>query len=78
MTQKEEVLQHLIEKGSITDLEAYGNYAIRRLAAHICILRREGHKITTINTEAVNRFGKKTRFATYKLRETAGNEPGIV
>lgn len=67
MTQKEEVLTHLQEKGSITDLEAYGKYAIRRLAAHICILRREGHRITTIDTEGVNRFGKKTRYATYRL-----------
>ena len=67
MTQKEEVLEHLKEHGSITDLEAYGKYAIRRLAAHICILRREGYNISTIDTEGKNRFGKKTRFATYIL-----------
>ena len=67
MTQKEEVLTHLKEHGSITDLEAYKKYAIRRLAALVCILRREGHRITTKDTEKKNRFGKKTRFATYIL-----------
>ncbi len=69
MTQKEEVLKHLNEKGSITDLEAYRYYAIRRLAAQICVLRRAGYRIRTEDTEEKNRFGRTVHFATYILEK---------
>lgn len=67
MTQKQTILEHLKQHGSITDLEAYRKYAIRRLGARIYDLRDEGYKITTEDTVKKNRFGKKTRFATYIL-----------
>lgn len=69
MTQKETILYHLQIHGSITDLEAYNNYAIRRLGARIWDLRNEGHKIKSENTKAKNRFGKITSFATYYLED---------
>lgn len=69
MTQKETVLKHLQEHGSITDLTAYRLYAIRRLGARIWDLRDEGYKIKTENTIEKNRFGKKTMFATYTLEQ---------
>ena len=69
MTQKEEILNHLKEHGSITDLVAYRKYAIRRLGARIWDLRHDGHKITSQDTVKKNRFGKKTRFTTYIYEE---------
>ena len=72
MTQKEQILKHLQIHGRITDLEAYRDYAIRRPAARICDLRKEGHKIRTENTKDVNRFGQPTMFATYILEEAKG------
>ena len=71
MTQKEKVLDHLQRHGKITDLEAYRDYAIRRLGARIWDLRDAGIKIRTENTKAKNRFGQITTFATYILEEEA-------
>jgi len=67
MTQKELVLKHLQKYGKITDLEAYRNYAIRRLGARIWDLRNDGYAIKTENTHQKNRFGQMTVFATYIL-----------
>ena len=67
MTQKEKILEHLQKHGQITDLEAYRDYAIRRLGARIWDLRADGYKIRTENTKAKNRFGQQTMFATYIL-----------
>lgn len=71
MTQKETILFHLQQHGSITDLEAYRDYAIRRLGARIWDLRKEGHKIVSKNTKAKNRFDEETHFATYYLEDQA-------
>ena len=69
MTQKEQILEHLKEHGTITDLEAYKKYAIRRLGARIWDLRSEGYRITSKSTKKKNRFGQMTTFATYCLEE---------
>ena len=69
MTQKETVLEHLKKHGTITDLEAYRDYAIRRLGARIWDLRDEGYKIISKDTRELNRFGKMVRFSTYILVE---------
>lgn len=69
MTQKEKILNHLQIHGSITDLDAYTLYAVRRLGARIWDLRSDGHAIVTQNTKAKNRFGEETHFATYVLKQ---------
>ncbi len=68
-TQKQMILEHLKKYHSITDLEAYREYAIRRTGARIWDLRAEGYSIRTEMTTKVNRFGKKTTFATYILED---------
>jgi hypothetical protein len=65
MTQKEKILQHLEKHGSITDLDAYRLYAVRRLGARIWDLRADGFKIRSQNTKGKNRFGQFTHFTTY-------------
>lgn len=65
MTQKEKILQHLEKHGSITDLDAYRLYAIRRLGARIYDLRADGFKIRSQDTKGKNRFGQFTHFTTY-------------
>ena len=67
MTQKEQILYHLQIHGKITDLEAYRDYAIRRPAARICDLRKDGHKIRTERVKAKNRYEQMTIFAMYVL-----------
>jgi len=67
MTQKEKILEHLKKHGSITDLDAYRMYAIRRLGARIWDLRSEGFVITSKQTKGKNRFGQTTHFTTYTM-----------
>src|SRR5579883_1456594 len=48
MTQKEQVLKHLEDYGSISPLEARHVYGIERLASRVDELRQEGHPIQTV------------------------------
>ena len=45
MCQRDLVLRHLRERGSITPLEAYAEYGIMRLGARIWELRQRGYRI---------------------------------
>ena len=45
MTQKERILRHFNDKGSITALEAMKEYGIMRLTSRICELKDEGYNI---------------------------------
>ena len=47
MTQKEACLDYLEKYGSITPLEALTAFHSFRLAAQICLLRKEGYAIKT-------------------------------
>lgn len=68
MTQKNIILNHLKDYGSIEPLEALGDYGIYRLASRISELRDAGYKITTEKVQKLNRFGKKIQFAKYVLQ----------
>ena len=67
MTQKEMVLKHLKEFGSITPLEALKEYGCYRLAAVIFNLKKDGNIILSKKQESTNRFGSKVMFAKYSL-----------
>lgn len=64
-TQEKRVLAHLHRYGKITSSEAFTWYGITRLAAVVFRLREAGYDIMTVETEGVNRYGEKCRFATY-------------
>lgn len=68
ITQRQRVLEHLIRYGSISDLEAYQQYGIRRLGARIWEIRQT----RSVRTEYVtkpNRYGVKTTYANYVLED---------
>ena len=67
MTQKEMILQHLKTSGSITPGVALEEYGCFRLSARIADLKDDGHEIITDMITRQNRFGKKVRFARYRL-----------
>lgn len=67
MTQKDKVLQHLQEHGSITPLEALKEYDCMRLGARIYDLKRAGHRITTERETAINNRGERVAFARYRM-----------
>lgn len=69
MNKTEKVLIHLIEKGSITSWEAILEYGATRLSAIIFNLRKRGMNIETMMVEFTDRFGDKSRYAKYILKE---------
>jgi len=62
MSQKQQVLNHMATKGSITPMEAFKRYGITCLAERIRDARESGHKIAAVMVKA---NGK--RFARYSL-----------
>lgn len=69
MTQSERILEHMREKGTITQLEAMQEYGIYRLASRISDLRKEGVNIKREMVKGKNRYGEATCFAEYRLME---------
>lgn len=68
-TQKEMVLRHLQDFGSITSWEAIQEYGATRLSGIIYSLRQEGYKIISQNEKTINRYGKSVKFAKYTLAD---------
>lgn len=71
--QKHLVLSHMVLHDTLTSMEAIQKYGITRLAAVVFALKEDGWEIITIPTEGVNRWGRPTRYATYKIREASKN-----
>ena len=65
-TQRDAVMLHLKEIGSITSLEAIKEYGITRLASIIHSLRAEGYAIASLPFSLVNRYGNSVTLANYK------------
>jgi hypothetical protein len=66
-SQREAVLAHLKEYGSITSIQAIHLYGATRLSAIIYDLRHKGYRITSEPIQARTRFGRTTRPAKYIL-----------
>jgi hypothetical protein len=67
MTQKDRVLRHLQDCGSITTWEAIQDYGITRLSQMILLLRQEGLQIDDEWLSSKNRYGEAARFKKYIL-----------
>lgn len=68
MSQKERVLRHLKDYGTITSMEAFIDYGITRLSAIIFNLRTEGYDIESHMIHKKNRYGEMSHFALYEMR----------
>jgi hypothetical protein len=77
MTQKERILRHFNDKGSITALEAMKEYGIMRLTSRICELKDEGYNIKSEFVSSTNRYGEKVSFSKYTLIEPKMDYTGI-
>lgn len=67
MTQKEKILKHITDYGSITSLEAVSEYGIMRLASRISDLKKDGVNINTKFETSKNRYGEKVNYARYSI-----------
>lgn len=67
MTQTEKVLCHIINRGSITPLEAMKEYGIMRLGARVHDIRAAGIPIKSEIVVAKNADGKPVHYAKYYM-----------
>ena len=69
MTQCEQVLKYMQDFGSITPLQAVADLGVYRLAARVSDLKKAGYKISSRWVKGKNRYGKRVRFAEYRLED---------
>ncbi len=67
LTQKDRILRHLNDKGSITALEAMKEYGIMRLTSRVCELKDQGYKIRSEFISSKNRYNEPVSFSKYTL-----------
>jgi len=63
----EDVLQYILDNGSITSMEAIINFGCTRLSAAIYRLRQLGYKIVSERETFKNKHGHTGSFCRYKL-----------
>lgn len=69
ITQRDIILWHLQNVGTLTRAQAMSEYGIVELPARIVELKRLGYNITSEKGTSMNRFGK-VHFNIYKLEDT--------
>lgn len=72
--QKQTVLDHIREFGSIAPPDAFKDLGVTRLAAVIFELKEGGHDIHTGREHGRNRYGQATGYARYGFGKDEGNE----
>lgn len=68
ITKTQRVIEHLLEKGSITSWDAIKLYGATRLSAIIFNLRDRGFVIDSVYLDDTDRFGNPSRYVNYILR----------
>jgi hypothetical protein len=66
-TQKQRIIRHLKDKGSITALQAMKEYGIMRLTSRICELKDEGYNIKSEFVSSKNRYNESVSYSKYTL-----------
>ena len=72
--QRNAILNHLRNIGSITSMEAFNLYGVTRLSAIIHDLRDMGFPIHTIMIDGKTRFGDSAKYAKYILGKESEEE----
>lgn len=67
--QTDRVLDYIREFGSISQLEAFIELGIFRLASRISDLKRQGYTINSKMETVTNRYGEKCRIKRYTVQE---------
>lgn len=68
-TQKERIIDYIIQFGSISSWEAYGDLGITQLGARIDQLKKEGFQFETKWESSKNRYGIDTTYKRYYLAD---------
>lgn len=71
-SQKERLIDYLLEEKSISQLEALRELGIMRLASQISDLKRDGWNIRSETETVNNRYGEPCRIKRYRLEAKNG------
>lgn len=71
-SQKERLIDYLLEEKSISQLEALRELGIMRLASRITDLKRDGWSIRSETETVKNRYGEPCRIKRYHLEVKNG------
>lgn len=72
-TQCDRVIQYIKDFGSISTLEAMADLGILRLASRIFDLKEKGYEFEKTRVYTKNRYGEKTHYDEYRLKEIPKN-----
>lgn len=73
-TQTERVLDYINDFGSITQMDAFKDLGVMRLASRISDLKKMGYPITSKVEAVKNRYGENCYIKRYSLEESNGSE----
>ena len=65
--QAQELYQHMVDHGTLTQIEAYEQYGCFRLASRIHEMKKDGIRIKKVLKKGTNRYGIECRYAEYSL-----------
>ena len=68
LSQRDDVIRHLMTEGSITAWEAIKEYGSTRLSAIVYELRKKGWNIESEMVTSKNRYGNTVQFARYRFK----------
>ena len=69
LTQCMKIVKYMNDFGSITPVQAMKDLGVMRLAARISELEAEGWQIEHERETGENRYGEKTTYARYRLKQ---------
>ena len=75
-TQEQRIISYMEEFGSITQMEAFFDLGVMRLASRISSLRKQGYKIESTLEKVKNRYGESCHIKRYRLSDEEGEEHG--
>lgn len=67
ITQRERIVQYCNDFGSITNLQAFQDLGITRLASRINDLKNQGHIIKSEFVTGKNRYGENVSYKKYEI-----------
>lgn len=68
LSQRDDIIRHLMTEGSITAWEAIKEYGSTRLSAIVYELRKKGWHIESEMVTSKNRYGNTVQFARYRFK----------
>ena len=67
-SQKQRIIDYIIQNGSINRLSAFTNLGVFELNARLKDLEKDGYKFDKERKTSINRYGEKLNYVEYRLK----------